>query len=239
MPVMTPIGGTLTGILGGLVSDLRIRLRDNPTDTSLRKWADNELILFLDEGQYELCRRAKVIEDRTTAAVCTITLATGYSSYTLHSKIVDVNEDAVFSYDGSLMKKRTLKWLDENRPTWRDETGRPTDFVITSDNKILVTPTPTVTYNTKTISLVVKRLPLLDLSVSNTTPEVPVGYYEEMRIWALHLAYLKQDAETKNDSKAIYYEKQFALRVGDIIPANIERIERTEPDNLQIGIYRG
>ncbi len=229
----------LTGIIAVIVSDLRVRLRDNPADTSLCKWSDDELLVYLNEGERELCRRAKILEDRTTAAVCIITLATGISSYSLHIKIIDVNEDAVFSYDGSLLKKRTLKWLDENRPTWRSETGAPTDFVISPDGKILVTSTPTVTYNTKTISLVVKRLPLLDLSAANTTPEVDARYYEDIKIWALHLAYLKQDAETKNESKAIYYEKQFALRVGDIIPANIERIERTEPDNLQIGIYRG
>lgn len=46
-------------------------------------WASENIVRYLNEAVQEACERAKLIEDRTTPAVCSITLQ-AESTYALH-----------------------------------------------------------------------------------------------------------------------------------------------------------
>lgn len=84
----------------------------------------------------------------------------------------------------------------------------------------------------------VKRSYLNALSLTNTTPELESKFYEDMKLWALHKAYLKQDSQTRNVELSNLFYSQFEARVGPRPNANIQRIMKEEPSYMSIGIRR-
>ena len=223
------------GILGDLINQLRNATRDTEgVENNTTLWDIEEWIDYLNSAQDEICRRALVLSDNLS-----IIAKAGVKSYDISDKVIDVEERAYFSYDGSYLIKRSESWLDYNRTTWRSDTGAPIDFVVyTNTHKIVITPEPTGVYNNYTITVPVKVLPTTPLSVVNTTPEVNSRYYDDLKTFALYMAYSKQDAETKDEKRAATYLSLFEMSVGAGSDANIERIMKEEPSTLRVMVRR-
>jgi hypothetical protein len=242
----TDFASTASGDLGVLITDLRRVVKDtNITANSEILWNELEWIEYLNSAEREICERAHVLEDSTTAAVCTITLVTATATYSLHNKILYV-KSAVPSWgsDSTPLLKRTEAWLDKFYLGWRDLDDSEPDYIIEKQtNQLQLVPGPSSDYNGETLALTVDRLPLVDLSLINTTPEIGSKYYDDMKYWALYRAFSKKDAEIYDAEKATQYASRyynaFEARVGPRPSSNVQRIMKQEPTSgLQLGIYR-
>jgi len=223
------------GVLGDLIHQLRDITRDNAENsTTDGLWSFDEWINYLNDGEREICRRALVLP-----ATITLTLVASTSSYSISTKIIDIEGKGYCSYDQSYLTKVTQDWLNHNRTTWRTDTGVPTMYFTDLYNStITLTPIPTSTEATYTVIILAKALPTTDLSLSNFTPSISSRYYEDMKLWALWRAYSKKDAETNDEKLALKYYQMFELSVGARTSANIERIMLEEPDTMRIVVRR-
>jgi hypothetical protein len=244
--VGTPVSGTpITGVIADIIIDLRRMVKDVDAGVpSELLWTDQDWLEFLSSGEREICERAHVLEDSSTAAVCTITLATGTADYALHNKILYV-ERIIPSYDvGSPIAKRTEEWLDVNYIGWRDlDDGLPEYAIERQTNYLTLVPAPSSTYNGETLALTVKRRPLVDFSVDDTTPEIGAHLYDDLKYWCLFKAFSKRDAEIYDEQKSTYWAKfyyaLFESRVGPRPDVNTQRIMKQEPTSgLRIAPYR-
>lgn len=224
----------LSGTLLTLVNSVRSKLNDN--SPSEERWSDVDIVEYLNTAEREIARRTFDLEDSATDAICKITVATGVATYSLSTKILFIRR-IKFSYDNSFLTKRTQKWLDENQATWGEDSGMPSEFKEGKAN-ITVTPIPTVTYNGYFFYLIVVRLPLVDLSSTNVTPEIGEKYYDDMVEYACYQAKRKRDADTFDPEGAVDFYLTFEKSVGLRPDANIERIMKSEPSDLHIQVRR-
>lgn len=208
--------------------------------TSEQLWTDSEFISFLVAGEDEVCMRAFAIEDGS-GTDSQITLSTDTAAYAFSSKTLDVM-DIYFAYDDKVMNskdhKKTKDWLNENMAGWQNlDSGTPLYYIV-EDAYLTLVPAPDSNYNTTAITLRHYRKSLTALSTSSTTPSVDAKYYEAMKVWALHRAYLKPDSQTLNVELAKYYENLMDSLVGPRPSLNIQRIMKEEPQGMQISIRR-
>src|SRR5574340_1076952 len=73
--------------LAGLIREYRREADDNAIPPFV---ADADLMDFANEAEEEACRRAQLLRDSTTAAVCTVVVTAGDPVITLHASIIDV-----------------------------------------------------------------------------------------------------------------------------------------------------
>jgi hypothetical protein len=227
----------LKGVLAQLVDSARNTARNKganvPADGLL--WDSQELIEYLDEGQDEICRRAYVLEDRSTATVCTMALTAAIAKYALHAKIIMV-DTVLATWTGEPLTKQSEREMDEQLPGWRSETGEPTSYIITASNELILYPSPDIDYGD--ITLVVKRLPLNHLGITYPTPEINERYYEDMKLWCLYKMFSKRDTETEDGKVAMSYRQLFEASVGARPSADIERVMSVQSQNMRIKVRR-
>jgi len=78
---------------------------DNPEqDEDDYRWSTSFLSRALATSEMEACRRANLIFDNSTVAVCTITLVSGTHTHTLHDKITKLEQ---VIYDGEPLDQRS------------------------------------------------------------------------------------------------------------------------------------
>ncbi len=120
---------------------------------------DATFLRFLIEAQEQACRRMDLLYDETTAAICTLTLVDGTRVYLLDSRITKLER---VEYDSAAIPQKTVEELNISNPTWRTDTGEPTQFVV-RQRSLYPIPYPGADEDTDTLSLEVYRLPLVDL----------------------------------------------------------------------------
>ena len=221
----------LTGVAETLVDNVRLKLADNTP--SERRWSDEEVLAAVNTGEREVARRTYDIRDSSTSAICTVTIEEDVATYDLSTKVLYI-ERMECSYDGYPLSKRTIAWLDEERKTWKVDEGMP-DFV-EGRTSFTVTPIPTDEHAGYYFYLTVVRLPLLDLSESNATPEVHEKFYEDIEDYACYKLKMKRDADTFDPEGAMGFYALFEKSVGARPDANIERVIKEEPSGLRIQV---
>ena len=205
--------------LSELVAAFRTRADD---EVQPYLWEDTEVALYLNEAEREAAQRALLIQDETTAAVCTLTLAAGTASYALHASILKV-ERATLASTGDILTVSSREKLDQSWPGWETATGTPRYVVENGDGNATVVPTPAAN---DSLALIVKRMPLADMEADNDTPEIPLRHHYRMLDWELHLAFLKPDADAHNPKAADYHEARFERSFGYRHDANVQRKQR-------------
>lgn len=203
-------------------------------------WSDSEWIGFLNLGQDEVAVRAFAIEDGS-GTDSEITLSTGIASYAFSSKTLNVM-DITFAYDNLVLNSRehkvTEEWLNSEQKGWTAWDAGTPQYYMLKDSTIVLIPAPSSSYDTTKATVRHYRRALIDMSTSSTTPSVDEKYYEAMKVWALHLAYLKPDSQTLNVELAKYYENLMNTLVGPRPSLNIQRIMKEEPSGMSISIRR-
>jgi hypothetical protein len=219
----------LSGVLKTLVDDVRSTLDD--TSPSEYRFSDIEIVRAMNLGEREIARRTyDLLSDAD------VTITTGGHSYDIGDEVLFI-ERIELSYDGSVLKKRNKEWLDTNKPTWKTDTGLPVDFVEYKTN-FRITPIPTSTYNGYTLTLTVARLPVSDLSESNTTPEVHYKYYPDIVNYACYILKNKRDADTFDPEGAVLFYAAFENSVGARTSGDVERVIKEEPTGMRVMIWR-
>lgn len=192
-------------------------------------WSDVEVLGYLVDALNEACERARLIEDESTAACCTLTLAAAASTFALHASVFEVKE---LRFRGRPLDETSTEAEAGEDGTWRTRTGEPRRFIVTDTGaglKVRLVPAPTSDLDGETIDLTVYRRELTprELAGANSAaPELNARWHERLMHWMYHRAYSKNDAETLNPQKAGYFEALFTRDFGERIDANAQRKQR-------------
>jgi hypothetical protein len=196
-------------------------------------WEDDEIALWAHQGYYELAKLAKCIRDKTTTAVCSITIPANSppASYTLHSKIIEIYS-VKHSAKYTPMDKKNEAELDATISNWWSRTSTIPDYYLqdTDLTKIVLVPAPTAG---GTLTLSVARLPLIDLypyvaeGTDNEPSEIRADWQPYILEYILHKAYMKDDVETYNEKKSAAAWARFLDKV-DQVKRDVIRITRAE-----------
>ena len=208
-----PVNVSITTV-DDLVEHARLRLDDVPlpaaVDESALLWTTEELLHFANEAIREVAIRTLCIRDsgRDEADVTSYAVTAGENTITVDPRILRIKR---VWWNDTVLVADSEKFLDECSNTWRtNTTDEPSAFVLerTSRNLQLV-GVPTVD---GTIKLDVVRLPLA--SIETGVPEIPQQYLADCLDWILHLAYLKNDADTSNPTLSAAFANMFEAKVG-------------------------
>ena len=190
-------------------------------------WPDAQIVRYLNEAVQEACERAKLIEDRLTPAVCSVTLAPDVSTYTLHPSVFEIKR---VTLRGRPLDETSVEEMDADCPGWEALKGLPRAYIFEQASgirpaNIRLVRTPT---EADTIALTVYRGALKPLSadIDTAKPEIPERFHENLMDWVLHRAYLKQDADTFDPTKAAESKALFVQAFGERPDANVQRKQR-------------
>ena len=190
-------------------------------------WSAEEIVRYLNEAVQEACERAKLIEDRSTAAVCSITAQSGESTYSLHPSVFEIRR---LTFNGRRLDETSVEEMDQDCPGWESRSGQPRAFIFEQASgvqpaKVRLVPTPTAA---GPIALTVVRGALKPLSadLDLARPELPERFHERLMDWVLHRAYLKQDADIFDPNKAATSLALFVQAFGERPDANVQRKRR-------------
>ena len=196
-------------------------------------WSDQELIEYFADGENEAARRARLLIDSSTAAICTITVIAGTAEYPLDSRVLFIRRALL---DGDKIHRASYRDLDANISKWQTQQGVISHFVTDlNTNKLRVYPIPLVA---GTLNMTVVRLPLADMNAPDDEPELKLHYQRSLRFWAMYRAYMKQDTETFNKGRAedalALFEQEFGKKSS---AQDEEWIEREQAQDAYSGAY--
>lgn len=214
---------------GEIIGQARLELDDAEPDYL---WSDAELGGYLNEAEEEAARRARLLIDATTPAVCTITLADGVSEYELDERVIGIRA-AQPSWRSQPLAGVTVAEIDTDCAGWRDRQGEPEVIVLDYETgSLTVCPTPTAADVGKTIQLRVTRLPLNPMVGDSDRPEIKAVYHRKLIHWIKHKAYLKKDADTLDEKASA---KELALFEQEFGTAKSAWADEFDQRNLPFG----
>lgn len=179
-------------------------------------WSDATLMLRLNTAVAEVCIRARVIKD-STSAVTSIALVAGTAVYAVDPAVFMVGRARVAG-ERNMLTLTNAKWMDANRPGWDDatwaESGTP-EFAVfdLADHTLRVHPIPA---DAGTLSMTVWRQPLESEKVESDTdePAIPANWHGELKHHILFECYSDMDSEKRNPERAAQHYALFEQRVG-------------------------
>lgn len=193
-------------------------------------WSDPELIEYANDAQLEACRRARLIVDGSTTAICQIAVVANTATYALDPRVLFIRRARL---TGLLpLKRKNLQDMDSQYPGWEDASASTPSALIPDfeTGKIRLYPKPIA--NT-TLNLMVVRDPLAEMNDDTDTPEIAARYHRSLRFWMMHRAYLKKDADANDPKKAAeslaLFEQEFGKKSSALDEVWIER-EQTDMD---------
>jgi len=200
-------------------SQLRTLARQFLDDTNSGDylWSDTELGAYINQAVREASIRSRCIVDSTSQDCSRINVIANGSSYPVHGAVFFI--DRVYdATNKQRLTKTTIKALDNVSDDWPYHTGNPTHFLLDADHyrdgdesmSLRIYPTPTAS---AVLNLTVFRSQLADLSGVDE-PEIQTYKHLDLLHWVLHLAYMKQDADTFNAEKAIQFGERFERAFG-------------------------
>jgi hypothetical protein len=195
---------------GGTGTDWTV-LTEASADAKKLLWSNEELAAFINEAQIQAFRRCLLQEDFGTAY--DISIIAGTSTYTLHTKILQVIANQLES-NGKELQLVDTRVLFELQ-NFDEDTGIP-KFYSTNYKTGTVTFYPTPVAN-DTWHPLVYRLPLNTVTFSSPTAELEVAdrFVIPMLSYAAYLAYMKQDADTYDPKQALVHKQNFIEEFGE------------------------
>lgn len=166
-------------------------------------WSDAVLTFFANEAQNEAVRRARLLEDGTTAATCQIALVNGTPTYDVDRRVIFIRRVKHATIDCPLPKV-TQRWLDTVHPGWEShEPGEPAYWLPVGNKQMRLYPTPDAD---ATLHLYVVREPLAPMALGTSPlfadavdPEIDERYQSRFMDWMLYRCLLQRDKEEKYD----------------------------------------
>ena len=195
-----------------LLARFRSDVRDEATPYL---WTDVEVYSYIDDAQKMFCRLQGGIADATSAVTqVTASVSTPYA--TISPKILKIREAhrAADGYGIELLNFEDLQSTpgpDDygQRSAYRmDNTVGPIQWIVLGmeANKIRFVRVPETT---QTISLIVYRMPLVDITTTNQDLEIDEHHHRHLLSWVKHLAHQKQDAETYDRGRSDMFRDEF------------------------------
>ena len=212
------------------VSDFIAAFRSDLADQAMPEplWSDADIVRYLNDAVQEANERALLTEDRATPSVCSIAVVAGTATYALHPAVLQIKRAKL---DGRIITETSVEEQDACGPSdWETRSGRAREYIFqpatgTSPATMQLVRVPT---EAGVLALTVYRGALKKLSADINTgkPEIPERYHERLKDWVYRCAYLKQDADAFDKSKAIEFEASFERSFGARPDANVQRKQR-------------
>jgi hypothetical protein len=217
--------------LGELIALARSRLDDLEPEY---RWSDDLLILWFNEAQIEACRRARLLKDSTTAAVCQIAFANDASQGALDSRVIRV-ERAKFGNASFQLRKRSYRDIEECDMNWQDRASATPRYFFTDFDAGHVNVYPALA-TADTLNLTVIREPLAAMADMDDSPEIATRYQFSMVDFVVYRALQSGDPDSGDEQRSqtalAMFEQEFGLRSN-------ARSERFEEDNYPMSGYDG
>ncbi len=191
------------------------------------KWADDDVNAWMNEGEREVCIRARLLFDKITPTYCEIAVAAGTREYAVDAKVTDIVSASLVDVDDNTYPLRILTrgWLDHQAPTWReDDAGRP-KAIMHYDKHVEFNIEPDAVY---TLKLETYRLPVADMAADVDAPEIATIHHIHLVKWALHRAYGIQDADTYDKDAEARYLGEFTALFGPRPGADLRKQQNAE-----------
>lgn len=169
-------------------------------------WSDEDVFGYENDAQVMHCRKTDGIADATTLAVTAIAVTPSTDWVDLHPKIIRIRS-ATRSDTGRDIDIINRDDMPLRRWYFDGALGSVKALVIGMQaNKARVFPKSN---ETVTVNLTVFRLPLVPISDAGDQEfEIEEQHHRHLLLWMKHLAYLKQDAETYDRTRAEEFEQK-------------------------------
>lgn len=194
------------------LSELRTLFRRTTMDLTPKYfWKDDEIDDYANDAVDEACRRASLLVD-STSDVSKISISAGDKYVQLPDSVIYVRR-ATLASTGRALRPVVSRTMDEEVPGWEDaQASVPIVFVPDWETGKLALWPPTVADDT--VRMTVIRTPTGPMVDDDDVPEIAPRFHRSLLDWMLHLAYLKQDADTFDPKKASQHEERFTAEFG-------------------------
>lgn len=213
--------------LAELIRRFRVLARDtvnNPPMTS-----DQDIIMWLNDGQREASIRGRLIRDILTDNVARYVYAAGQNVYTLHPsvfEIIGIRRYPVVGR-GHPVYLRSPEWMDRNVRYWREEPYRyrHDNFAIQDDKTLQFV---TEYEDGDAICLDCYRTPLELMKNPGDEPEIAEIHQEYLVQWALHRAFSVPDNDLFDPNRSKDAEREFTKYFGIRPDSDARRSTRSD-----------
>jgi len=169
-------------------------------------WTNSQLLRYLNEAQDEACLRGNMHRVDTTP----VTITSGRANYPLDSDIVRIEKIYLDSTDKPITHY-SKDQLSRKFPDWRTETSSEITHFAISNRSLRVYPIPT---GTDKLYIEAYMMPDQDVQLNVEIESIDPNYHKDLIWYALHLAYLKHDADTYDKDRSDYYLRKFEQSFG-------------------------
>lgn len=203
--------------LGELIQETRERL-DDIAEPFL--WSKEKLTQYLNEAEREAAERARLLYDQTSS-LTTFNTVVGQNAYPLNPLALGVHRVKV---GDRVLQRAQREDLDMISRRWEEMDGEPRRFFELEDGRELTLYPRPVTV--EPVQLALWRYPLELMADEDDEPEIPERWHFDLTHWAVHLAFLKRDADTDDRTRAERAEARFTQAFGIRRDANVQRKQR-------------
>ena len=176
-------------------------------------WSQVEVYDYANDAQNEACRRARLLVDSTTTAICNYAVAADASVVTLDARIIFIRRARMASRTVPLARM-FLADMEEQLPNWEASASGTVDrYIPDYQNGKIKLYRPSLAADT--LKLTVVRMPLVDMTATSDAPEIHASYHRNLRFWMLYRAFSKHDSETYDTKKARDYLALFVSEFGE------------------------
>lgn len=169
-------------------------------DESNLLWSTDELTTYANEAAMEVAIRARCIRDSSSVEGLTSFAVSDGSWFPVDQRILRIIR---VTWNDKRIYPESKSKLDASQSDWETLTGEPSVFVFDQAER-LIRPYPTP-LAAGVLKISVVRLPVTQMVANSDEPEIPLHMRNYMPYWILHRAYLKNDADTKDDQLAEKY----------------------------------
>lgn len=191
--------------------------REDSGDTSEPpRTSDDQWRRFADAVQNEAARRARLLVDSTTVAVCQIAVDAGTATYALDRRVLWPRR-VMWAGRAQPLRPLDVRELDESRPGWEAIEGPEPEGYVRNNGTgtITLVPKPTVD---GVVNMTVVRLPLVRLTelTDETTegPELQEHTHEALVQGMLEKHFMKADPDVNDPDRAKTHRALFELEFG-------------------------
>lgn len=205
------------------LTELLEDFRDEADDaTQPYLWNTDQIVRYANDAQMEACRRARLIIDMETPAICQIAVTAATPTYPLDARVIfvraaqwtETGSNRTIPLRGALLADLEECWID-----WERDTGTPTAYVRNfGTNRLRLYPIPD---KNGTIQLRVVRSPLAPMKLKSglipeVGPEIAPRFHRSLVYYMLYRAFSKKDSagEARDDKRAAEALAQFEAEFG-------------------------
>lgn len=221
--------------LGELIEACQQDIADTKGAEANRLISTKEWTRFANAMENEACRRAYLIKDSSTLAICRVDAVALNPVVKIDPRVLVVNRVSNFT-DGAILHKTRADLMDTQfGDGWENELGTPTEWLEGMDTgAIRLYPCPE---QTLTLRLTVTRQPLRPMAKLSDAMEINGRYFEGMVAGMLSMAYAKQDVEIVKDLPRSL--QKLALFTEEFGPKRSAKTEQFAAEYLGIDPFEG